>query len=202
MALASQNAPLAPGLPILGNALKMRLDPLRYLLSLYQQYGPVFRINAAVQGYTVMAGIEANRFLAHEAGEYLHSRDVFEDFAQEFGSTAFLTAIDGEAHRHQRKVQRRGYSREAMLTRLSDVVRVTRDTSTAWQAGDTLTVLPTFQRMVTDQLSTLLTGQPSGAYFDDLRTFLSMNMNVNVMKTYPKIMLRLPHYRKAKQRVI
>ena len=36
--------PLAPGLPVLGNALSMRIDPLAYLLGLYREYGPVFRV--------------------------------------------------------------------------------------------------------------------------------------------------------------
>lgn len=56
--------PLVPGLPVLGNALSMQHDPLSFLVDCYQRYGPIFRLKALKREFTVMAGIEANQFLA------------------------------------------------------------------------------------------------------------------------------------------
>jgi cytochrome P450 len=199
-ATAGGKPPLAPGLPVLGNALSMRIDPLAYLLKLYGEYGPVFRVRMLSREYTIMAGLDANRFLAREAGEYLGSVELFGGFARELGSEAFMVALDGVPHRHQRKVQRRGYGREILLGRIGEVVELTNSSTRDWKEGTTFSVFPTVQRIITEQLGILLASQPCGDYFESLWTLLNTNMKVHVMKTHPKFMLRLPAYTRARAR--
>jgi cytochrome P450 len=194
--------PAAPGLPVLGNALDMRIDPLRYFLKLYHTLGPVFRVNILGQAYTVMAGIEANRFLAREGENHLGSEFLFGGMAQQLGSDALLVALDGIPHRHQRKVQRRGYSRETILNRLPDIVEMTRSAVLTWQVGSSIPVFPTMQRIVTDHLGTLIGGRVVGEYFDDLWTLLNTNMNVHIMKTHPRLYLRNRRYQQARHRAL
>jgi len=192
--------PKAPGLPILGSALKMRVDPLSYFLQLYKQYGPVFEVKILNQSYYVMAGIEANKFLATEGDEHLGSDVLFGPFAQELGSEALLTALDGPSHKHQRKIQRRGYSKEVIVNDIQMVIDVTDNFTAKWSPGAVLPVFPTMQRIVTEQLGMLIIGRSCGDYFDDLWTLLNYNMKVNVMKTHSKRLLKNPRYVKAKTR--
>lgn len=194
--------PLAPGLPLLGNALSMRIDPLSYFVRLYREFGPVFRVSIMGRSITVMCGIEANRFLAKEGEIHLGSENLFGGMSRELGSDSLLTALDGVPHRHQRKVQRRGFSREAFLSRLPENLQIVEDYAARWSPGDSLPLFPMMQRLVTDQLGIILCGRTCGDYFDDIWKLLNTNMNVHVLKTHPKLFLRHPAYLQAKRRAM
>ena len=62
-----------PGWPFLGNALDFLYRPMEFFLDCYHRYGPIFHISAANQRYVVMAGLEANRFLAQDKDELFSS---------------------------------------------------------------------------------------------------------------------------------
>jgi cytochrome P450 len=198
------SAPLAPGsLPYLGHALKLNIDPLSYFLGLYRQYGPVFRLRLLGREYVVLAGIEANRWMATADGDgTLGSGELFGSFAQELGSDAMLVALDGVPHRHQRKFQQRAYSKGTFMNHLSDVIAITRQAAQSWPAGHEIALFPTLQRIVTDHLGMLVGGRPCGPYFDDMWTLLNMSLKVHVLKSHPRLYLRHPRYQRAKQRVI
>lgn len=199
-AVSTRTPPTLRGWPFLGVALDMRIDPLRYLVQMYQQHGPVFRIRLLSQNITVMAGLEANRFLAQRGEDHLHSEDLFGGMARELGSPQMLVAIDGLPHRHQRKLQRAGYSKEVITSQLDRVVEITRQFTSAWQPGQLLPVFPTMQRIVTEQLGILLTGTSCQDHFDDLWLLFNMNMRVHVMKTDSVRLLQSARYQKVKAR--
>ncbi|MBK9056096.1 MAG: hypothetical protein IPL78_35920 [Chloroflexi bacterium] len=87
-------------------------------------WGRFFRIQAANQQF-VVAGLEANRFMAQVSEEYLSSEPLFGEFAAEMGSPNFLVAIDGPAHRHMRKVMQRGYSKGGLAPHLEHFADLT-----------------------------------------------------------------------------
>ncbi|MDX2160001.1 MAG: cytochrome P450 [bacterium] len=196
----SKTPPHAKGLPLLGNSLNMRVDPLHYFVKLYHQHGTVFRVTILGRPYWVMAGIEANRFLAREGEAHFGSESLFGGLARELGSDALLTALDGAPHRHQRKVQRRGFSKEIMLSQLNTIQAVSKDHIDQWQPGAVLPLFRTVQKLVTDQLGMVLGGRTCGPYFDDLWYFLNTNMKAHVMKTTPMFILKSPKYLRAKAR--
>jgi cytochrome P450 len=194
--------PLAKGLPYLGNALQMRIDPLAYFVRLYHELGPVFRVVVLGHEYWVMGGIEANRFLARENSEFFGSESLFGGLAEQLGSNALLVAIDGPAHRHQRKIQRRGFSREKAMQNIDLISRMTSDDAKAWTPEMHIPLFPTFQRLITEQLAVILTGRKLGAHFTDLFTLTSTVMKVHVLKTHPKFFLQLPGYQAARNRML
>jgi len=200
-ATASRPIPRAKSLPYLGIALDLRIDPLRYFLRLYQELGPIFQITLLGRPIIVMAGLEANRFLAQKGEEYFTSEPLFGGLAREMGSDAFLVALDGVPHRHQRKIQQRGYSRETMQSNLGVVKAITHGYIEQWAAGQELPIFPTMQRIVTDQLGMLTGGRVCGDLFNDLWALLNTNMKVHVLKTHPGFFLKLPAYGRSKQRV-
>jgi len=194
--------PRAPGLPVLGNALDMRQDIVRYLLRLYAEHGSVFRINLLGREIWVMAGLEANYFLARSE-DHLSSHDLFYDFSLETtGSHRIMTAIDGPAHKLQRKIQRPAYSREMMNNHLDTVIDITRAAVNTWPVGEAQPLYRTIQRVVTDQIGVMVVGIPTGDMFDDVLLFFRTALAALVTKTTPRLTLWNPAYQRARRRVL
>src|SRR5690606_12450508 len=149
--------PRVPGLPLLGNALDFLNRPIEFFLESYYKYGPIFRITAANQKFVVLAGLEANRFMAQDKDEIFTSETLFGEFAQQMGSKNFLVAQDGAPHRYMRKVMQRGYSKSGISPKLDDFARLTTGFVQAWQPGTLIHARDQFQRLVTEQLGTGLT---------------------------------------------
>ena len=57
------------------------------------------------------------------------------------------------------------------------------------------------QRLAAEQLGIMVAGRAPGEYVDDLRVFLRYALNVLVVHMRPRIMLRMPDYRRAKKRI-
>lgn len=194
--------PLVPGLPILGSGLGMMNDPLGFLLKQYSNFGPIFRLKALNRQITVLAGPEANQFLSRLGDEQLGSRELFGGFADEMNTEVFLTAMDGASHRYLRRQMRPGYSREKMTPHLAQAAELVRAEARGWQIGQRLAVLPAIQHITANQLGIIMVNRLPGEYFNDIWTFLNTVMKVTVMKTQPKLMLRLPGYQRSRRRVL
>ncbi len=191
-----------PGLPFLGNALDFLSRPMEFFLDCYHKYGPVFHIQAANQKYVVMAGLEANQFMAQDRDEHFSSEPLFGEFARQMGSANFLVAIDGQPHAHMRKVMQRGYSKSGLAPHLDRFVALTEERARGWQAGQTIFARDQFQRLVTEQLGTALTNHSSKEHFEAIRVYLGTLLNVLVIKRSPRLMLSLPAYQNARRQVM
>jgi cytochrome P450 len=194
--------PLVPGLPFIGIAHKLFRDPLAYFVGLYHQYGPIFRIKLFDRDITVMAGIDANHFLNRDGNNILNSEKLFGSFGREFNTDVFLTAMDGQKHKHLRKQSRRGYSRSAMIPHLAELLQIVDTFTDSLKAGETFDVLTTIQYLVTQQLGVVIAGRTPDDYFPDLQRFLNYNINVKVLRMWPEFMMRMPAYKRSKARVI
>lgn len=194
--------PHVRGLPILGSAVDFLNRPMEFFLECYQKYGPIFHISAANQQYVVMAGLEANRFLAQDKDEIFTSEELFGEFARQMGSQNFMVAVDGEPHRHMRKVMQRGYSKSGISPKLDDFARLTYNIAHSWPEGKTIFARDQFQRLVTEQLGTALTNHSSSEHFEAIRIYLGTLLNVLVIKRQPRFMLSLPRYKNARDKVM
>jgi cytochrome P450 len=186
----------------LGIAHRLSTDPLAHFVHLYKKHGSIFRTNILRRNITVMAGLEANRFLNTDGNRILDSEQLFGSFGRELGTDTFLTAMDGEAHLHLRKQMKQGYSRSAMIPHLPKLIDIVDDYTRTLRAGDTFAVLPVLQRMVTQQLGVVIARRMPNEYFEHLQRLLSFNLNVYVMKLWPKLMMRLPSYQHSKAKVM
>lgn len=63
-------------------------------------------------------GLEANRFFSQDKDDLFSSEPLFGEFAGQMGSRNFMVALDGEPHRHMRKVMQRGYSKSGLAPHL------------------------------------------------------------------------------------
>ncbi len=202
--MALNTTPRVPGLPWLGNIAGMATDPARFFYECYRKYGPVFEINVLGKRYKVIAGAEAATFMnTREGKECLRSKEFWEGLVKEFGASRSLPGSDGEEHKRLREILRHGYSKESIVGRYNDLVRITDGSiERDWVAGSEVPVLQAMQFMVTDQLGTILTGAAPLEYVEDIRITILNILNVLVTRQRPKFLLLNPRYRKAKRRVI
>ena len=121
-----KRVPVMRGLPVAGSVVELAQDPAALLVRGYLEHGPVFRVRGLNRTLTVLAGPELARWMGSREGQgCLRSREVWQGLAEEFGATRVLPGVDGSEHRRLREVMRRGYSREAVLGRLEDLVAIT-----------------------------------------------------------------------------
>ena len=193
--------PLVPGLPLLGNALELTNDSVGFFVKNYQRFGPIFRIQALNQKFIVLAGPEANHFMSQIGDDYLSPREIWSKIIPEYGTDMFISALEGASHRHLRQVMNRGYSREAILPHLSLLVKTTEHIADQWQIGQRIKVIDVMRQLVVEQLGLALANRAPGDYLPDLRLFFCTNLNVT-FKGWPQMAQRLPHYLKAKARVV
>lgn len=194
-------APRAPGLPLLGNSLQMLEDPMRYLVEQYHEHGSVFRLRMGFKDYVVLAGIEANRLLATKEAEHLTSKTLFGDFQAYLNTDIMMPALDGAEHNHMRKLLRPGFSRSTAGEAVKDFIHFVDTRRQQWRIGDTVSALEQSRRIVVDQIGQVTAHMPPGDYFEDILTFINSALNIEVLKTLPRVMWKLPKKRRAEARV-
>ena len=195
--------PRASGhLPLIGHMWQFRNTINGFLVEQYRKLGPVFEISILGNKLVVMAGPEANRFLLHEGKEYLHTDHVaWQGFAQQFGSTRALAGMDGPEHLRLRRLMRDGYSRGQLVNDLPQAVAIVEDEMRQWPENRPVSVYPSVQRMVVNQLGTLMSGASPDEYVEDLTTFIHALQMVYMAGLYPRFMAHTPKVRRARRRV-
>lgn len=202
-AVPLRETPFVRGLPLLGSVLGMAKDPAQFFVDCYRKYGPVFRLKVLGNTYAAIAGVEAANFMGTREGrDCLRSKEFWQGLVDEYGATRILTGEDGESHKQLRDIMRRGYSRESIVGRYNELVKIT-DGSIArdWKVGTLTPVVQSMQYMVVDQLGTILTGSAPLEYVKPIRTTILYILNVLVTRQRPKFLLQRPEYKKAKSKV-
>ena len=196
--------PTVAGPPLVGSVLALARDPMAFLVRAHRAYGPVFRVRIGNRSAVVLAGPELARWMGSREGrDALSSHDAWIGLADEFGATSFLLSADGAEHRRLREVMRRGFSREALDGRLDELVAITdRRLDADWRPGGRVPVVRALQRLVTDQLGTLLAGEVPAALLDDVRRAALTALTTRVTRQRPTLLLRDPRYRRARARVV
>ena len=193
--------PAAPGLPLVGDAFAMAGDVGAFLTQQYLRLGPVFRVHALGRRFTVLAGPEANLFVAKEGRLHLRSREFWMEFDRELGAARSMLSMDGAEHARMRKAQKTGYSRSFIHEHLDDVIAITRREVAAWPLDEPVPGLYALQRIVTDQLGTIAAGMSPRDYLDDMIVFVRTLLAARVTRQRPALLMRTPRFRRARQRV-
>jgi cytochrome P450 len=192
--------PVAPGVPLLGNALRMMGDVQQFLVDTYREMGPVFRVRALNQAFVIMAGERANRFLLEHGDEVFSSEVSFGGLNREFGMRVHV--LRGRPHRHLRKVLATGLSRDLLAARWDDVAAETARTFGQWRGQAALPVVDRFQRLAAAQLSIAFTGTSSAARFETLRSAFELVLDVTIAGKWPAAALKWPAYRRARAEIL
>ena len=98
--MAITTIPLVRGLPVVGSVFDMARDTRAFLTDSYMEHGPVFGMRLLNQRFTVLAGMEANRFLAREGTKHLRSFEFWSGFTPGSAPRAPRSAPTGRSTRH------------------------------------------------------------------------------------------------------
>ena len=193
--------PEAAGLPLLGNVFDMAGNLRGFLLREYQRHGPIFRVRALHYRWVALVGPEANVFAARNAATIFRSWEQYHEFSAALGAHRVLLTMDGPEHIRMRRLLVKGYSPKILESNLDLAHDVTLQAIQEWPQGRPIEIQRAMQQIITEQIGMFCTGLSSKEYFDDLVYYLAMLIQVNVTKRLPRVMERLPKYRRSKRRM-
>ena len=193
--------PEAAGLPLLGNVFDMAGNLRGFLLREYQRHGPIFRVRALHYRWVALVGPEANVFAARNAATIFRSWEQYHEFSAALGAHRVLLTMDGPEHIRMRRLLVKGYSPKMLESHLDLAHDVTLRAIQEWPQGRPIEIQRAMQQIITEQIGMFCTGLSSKEYFDDLVYYLAMLIQVNVTKRLPRVMERLPKYRRSKRRM-
>lgn len=200
--LGATNAPLPPmvkGLPLLGSALTFGSDPVGALLRWHRELGPVFRVRVANKTYTVLGGVDANRFITATKYEAVSNYETFIDVISDLGTRKNLAVLDGEEHTKYRAVAQPSYSRGAMAGFIPVVTdTLTRFIATVEEQGD-FAVFPALQRIISLQLGQGVANVRVDDNVEALQRYMRYLMFVHIVRLWPGWTVRLPSFRRARE---
>ncbi len=196
---SSRTMPVVPGRPLIGNLPDLMTPRLRpFLTRHYRTYGPVFQVSALGQRFTALAGPEANLFTMKEGHQVLRSEEAWRPNDLEMGVRQSLISVDGEAHRHYRRVEGPSYARSAFVAGLPRALSVTAEDLAPFRAGDALPVAHWCKNVITEQLARLVVNGTARPHMADMLHFVQTALMVTVTRQQPRVMLALPGYRRSK----
>jgi len=193
--------PEAKGHWILGHARELRDGLLDTLVALYRTHGPVFQMRAMRRRFVVLAGAEANNFVARHEAETMTTRHHYEWFGRELGSERFLLALSGDDHRVARRILRPGYSKAHITRRLLSLCILAERTLGRFEPGPRRHPLDDVRRIVVDQIGLALGNRPAGEMVHDLERAISTLLRVTVSRSAPRALLWSPRFLLARARM-
>jgi cytochrome P450 len=164
-----------------------------FLVKNYKEFGSIFRVQVPNQNFTVLAGSEANNFMSQAGDDYLTLCQIWNIYAQEYGTDVFISLMEGAAHRHLRQVLNRGYSPAAILPHIPLLVETTEQMVSQWQIGQRVKIIDTIRQLVVKQLGLALANRAPGESLNQLRLFFCTNINVAFKTTTPKCLSTQKH---------
>lgn len=124
----------------------MTRNPLPVLLSLYEQYGPVFSLRALHQRMVWMIGPAANHFITVTDPQHFHWREGhFGDLTPLLGDGILTT--DGAYHDRARRIMMPAFHRERIEAAVAVMVDETVTSSRDWRAGDVVDIYAWTRRL-------------------------------------------------------
>ena len=193
--------PEADGLPLLGNVFGMAGDLRGFLLREYRRHGPIFRVRALNFRWVALVGPEANLLADRNSATYFRTWEQYHDFGGALGAHRVLLSMDGPKHIRMRRLLIKGYSPKMLESNLDLAHDVTLRAIEGWPQGRPVEIQRAMQQIITEQIGMFYTGLSSEEYFDDLVYFLKMTIQLNITKRLPRVMERLPKYRRARRRM-
>ena len=192
--------PRVSGLAFIANAMGIKGNLNTFLLKQYRALGPVFRVQALNRRFIVLAGTEANQFVARNNALF-RTRENWLSFHADVGATRTVNSMDGPEHIRMRREQAKAYSRKLIENRLAEALYIVQQDISSWPQNKPMPVQHTFQRIVTRQLAMMATSTDVKDYVDDIIAFFPAMLDRHLVSRLPKAMMYMPNFRRARRRV-
>jgi len=191
--------PQAAGLPLLGNAFGMAGD----LRRLSARGIPEARADIQSTGLALPLGRPGgSRSERLRGAEFSHPFPFVGAVSRIrlcVGAHRVLLSMDGPEHIRMRRLLVNGYSPKMLESHLDLAHDVTLRAIEEWSQGRPIEIQRAMQQIITEQIGMFCSGLSSEEYFDDLVYFLAMMIQMNITRRLPKVMERLPKYRRSRR---
>jgi cytochrome P450 len=195
----SNSLPLAPGLPYIGSIFSLAKEAQFYFFDQHQTLGNVFRVRSMGKDIKIMAGAEANIFVATDADAFT-AWDTWEGLVGDFGAKRVLTMVDGPEHSRMRKLMRQSFSRDALERELPAVSEHVFKLVREQPLNKPVPAAALVQRITADVLGMLSNRRLPGEHFDDIVYWWTTLVEVYLARISPKSKLQSARYLKARAR--
>lgn len=191
--------PLVKGLPLLHSLIPLIQNPADFVREKYKEMGDVFRIKAFNRELTVLAGIEANKYMGVEKRDLFTTEINWRAFTEKANCPHLLIGVDGDCHAYQRKLLKPYFAKGSLSERIPmmhDII----DKQVKSFDGDSVAVNPWIKYLMSNQVGYVMQGVE--ATLDETNAFMfSQNTIVNVymFKRWPRIAMLNPFYFRAKK---
>ncbi|KTT63900.1 hypothetical protein NS383_17660 [Pseudomonas oryzihabitans] len=185
----------------MGSAWALLRNPLEFLRSTHARHGDIYRIKAAHMEFVVMAGMEANRFVADKGKDCFVSSGFWEGTLREMQCPHSFIGVDGDPHRFQRNLMKPMFSKTAFNERIPMLAEIFMGTLQA-RYGEPQQVSALFRHVLSQQIGGSLQGyRPTPQEVEALMRYQTTAMNVCSLGKWPRLALKMPGYRAAKRQV-
>lgn len=191
--------PLAPGLPLIGSILALSNDAQDFFYTQYRELGPVFRVRALGNEFKVLAGPEINMMMGTHADAF-SAWDTWEPVVRDFGGQKTITMLDGPDHARMRRLMRKSFSREALVSNTPQVVGLITDFIKQHELGKRIHATHFMQKITANILGVLSNERVPGEYFDDIVLWWTTLLEVYVTHLKPASVLQSAKYQHARSR--
>ena len=192
--------PQVPGLAFAANATGLVGDLNTFLRQQYRTLGPIFRVRVLNRRFIVLAGPEANRFVAQN-NTHFRTREHWLSFHADVGAMRTVISMDGPEHIRMRREQAKAYSRKLIEDRLDEALGVVQHEIAGWSPNQPIPVQRTLQRIIIKQLAIMATSTDVTDYVDDIISFFPAMLDRHIVSRLPKVTMHLPKFRRTRRRV-
>jgi cytochrome P450 len=171
--------PMRPGWPLVGSVQELLRDPAGVLVDSYERFGPVFRLRALWNTYTVIAGPAALDFMKRRLDQEMLSRhDFFGAIEKEFGQADLTLAQSGTRHMRLRPPLSLAFSRQSVSPLVSEIAEVVRRRVQGWEMASVRPAMSELKRIAFDIFCFAMFGDASAMPYRDSLLVTEYGMNV------------------------
>lgn len=191
--------PLVKGLPILHSLFPIVQNPAKFVREQTDKMGNIYRIRAFNREMTVIAGIEANRYMGVDKRDLFTSEVNWRAFTEKANCPHLLVGVDGECHAYQRRLLKPYFAKNSLSKRIPLMHEIIEKQVKNFD-GTNVTVNPWIKYLMSNQVGYVMQGIE--ATLDETNAFMfSQNTIVNVymFKRWPRLAMLNPFYWRAKK---
>jgi cytochrome P450 len=154
--------PGSQGLPVIGETIAWRRDPLKFLQRHYSRYGRIFRSNIYDHPEITMLGPQANEFILSSHRDYFEWAGGYDLFLNRnlFQDNLFLQ--DGEVHDRHRQIILPAFHGKALRGYFAIMDQLSKSYGARWARSERIAAYPELRNLTFEIAARCLLGASTG----------------------------------------